>query len=465
MNVNRNIFRKFSIRGIADQDLSDDVAVVLGQAIGTFFKQQNGKSVVVGQDARLSSPRLNQALIKGLLQTGLYVTDVGIVPTPVHHFATDLYRAEGGVMITASHNPPEHNGFKIRANRTLNEEQLQTIHRIIQDRRFVRGSGQLMQTDPLPTYWRRIKTHARIQRPLKIVVDGGNGTNGLIVAKLLRDLGCQVVELYCEPDGSFPNRVPDPTAPGATQALSRRVRDEGADLGLAYDGDGDRLALVDEKGNGIWGDQLLMILARDLLRQGPAKIVHDITCTQALADDVTAHGGEPIITPSGYAFVHQAMSDTDAALGGEFSGHIFFNEPDFRFDDAILATVKLLNILSQSQRSLSALVAELPSYQSLPPIRLDCPDEIKHQVVEGIKNHFKASYPVNELDGARIDFGDAWALVRPSNTQPALALRFEAQTIERAQELQSQVLAQIDRWMTKLGHPTGQGIAPLSERL
>jgi phosphomannomutase/phosphoglucomutase len=232
--------------------------------------------------------------------------------------------------------------------------------------------------------------------------------------------------------------------------LSASVLTEVADLGLAYDGDGDRLAVIDERGQQVFGDQVLMVLARDVLERGPARIVYEILCTQALADDVTAHGGEPIVTPSGYAFVHQAMRDTGAALGGEFSGHLFFNEPGFGFDDSILASMKLLNVLSRSPRPLSALVAELPAYASSPQLRLPCPDPIKAQVVEEVKNHFGQSHPVAELDGARIDFGDGWALVRASNTQPVLSLRFEATSKERLAQLQAQVLDQVEQRMARL---------------
>jgi phosphomannomutase/phosphoglucomutase len=487
IDVNPHIFREFSIRGIADQDLTDDVAIKIGQAIGTFFEQRGGQSLVVGRDVRHSSARINSSLIAGILQSGLHVIDVGVVPTPVHNFATDLFAADGGVMITASHNPPEHNGLKIRADRTLRGDELQEIYRIAANlskgTKFVQraessadaetpaarhstpSSGSLRHADPLPIYLERIKTHDDIsprpgaggkqgthrRRSLKIVVDGGNGTNGLIVPHLLRELDCEVVELYCEPDGNFPNRSPDPTAPGAAADLSASVRAAGGDLGLAYDGDGDRLVLVDERGNMVLGDQIIMILARDVLHRGPAKIVYEILCTQALADDVIAHGGEPVMTPSGYAFVHQAMRDTGAALGGEFSGHFFFNEPDFRFDDPILATLKVLNIVSHSQRPLSSLVADLPAYYSSPQIRLPCPDEMKRQVVEQVKNHFKAFYLVGELDGARIDFGDGWALVRASNTQPVLSLRFEATSEKRLEQLKAQVLDQVEHWMTYLG--------------
>jgi phosphomannomutase/phosphoglucomutase len=454
--LNPNIFRQYSIRGIADQDLTDEVATHLGGAIGAFFKGQDGQTLVVGRDVRNSSPRISRSLIAGLLQAGLDVTDVGVVPTPVHHFATDSYGADGGVMVTASHNPPQYNGLKIRADCTLHGEELQQIQRIANETHLQDSvstplsPGRLEQADPLPRYLHEVKAHAQFSSSLKIVVDGGNGTNGLIVSQLLSDLGCDVIELYCEPDGDFPNHAPDPTAPGASADLAESVRSEGADLGLAYDGDGDRLAVVDEQGQQVFGDQVIMLLARDALKRGPAVIVYEVLCTQALADDVFAHGGEPVMTPSGYAFVHQAMRDEGAAMGGEFSGHLFFNELGFGFDDSILASVKILNILSQSQRPLSRLVSELPAYHSSPQIRLTCPDEIKAQVVEEVKNHFKVSNPVSELDGARIDFGDGWALVRASNTQPVLSLRFEATSEQRLEQLKAQVLEQVEAWRTRL---------------
>jgi phosphomannomutase/phosphoglucomutase len=272
------------------------------------------------------------------------------------------------------------------------------------------------------------------------VVDGGNGTNGLIVSQLLRDLGCDVIEVYCTPDGNFPNRAPDPTEPGAVNDLATSVLSEKADLGVAYDGDGDRVALVDEQGNLVLGDQVLMLLARDvLIRRGPAKIVYEILCTQALADDIVAHGGTPIKTPSGYAYIHETMLDTGAALGGELSGHLFFDEPDFGFDDAILATVKLLDIVTQRRQPLSALVAELPAYYSSPELRVKCPDELKARVVETVKAEFGGKYKIETLDGVRIHFNDGWALVRQSNTQPVISMRFEARSPEQLEEIQTKV--------------------------
>lgn len=467
MNINPNIFREFSIRGIAEQDLTDDVVAAIGQAIGLFFQQQGATSLVVGRDTRLSSPRLSQALIHGLRHNDLKIIDLGLAPTPVHNFATDYYSADGGVMITASHNPPEYNGLKIRnRDRSLEAAELQAIyHLATQAHTAVAGSSQVEAADILPIYTEHLKAKARFQireptsevcsaktsEVLTVVVDGGSGTNGLIAAGLLRDLGCQVVELYCEPDGRFPHRSPDPTAAGALADLSARVRAEQAQLGLAYDGDGDRLALVDEQGQTVLGDQIMMILARHILRSGPARIVYEILCTQALADDVAAHGGEPIMVPSGYAFVHEAMQRHQAALGGELSGHLFCYEPDFRFDDALLATIKLLNSVAHSQQPLSALVAALPRYHSSPEIRLPCPDTAKGQVVAQVKAAFERDYHVDALDGARIHFEAGWALVRQSNTQPVISMRFEARTAAALAAIQSRVQPLVETKIKEVG--------------
>lgn len=448
MTINPNIFREFSIRGIADSDLTDDVALAIGQATGVFFQQAGSEKIVVGRDARLSSPRVSRGLIAGIQQAGLHIIDLGQVPTPVHNFATDFYGAGGGVMVTASHNPPEHNGLKLRnRDRTLYADEIMEIYRLATSGSATATSaGQIEQADILPVYLERLKIQAqqtcevlKTSQVLKIVVDGGSGTNGLIVARLLRELGCEVSELYCEPDGRFPHRSPDPTASGALADLSARVQAEGAKLGLAYDGDGDRLALVDEQGNRVLGDQIMMILARDILQNSPAKIVYEILCTQALADDVAAHGGEPVMTPSGYAFVHEAMQQNGAALGGELSGHLFCHAPEFRFDDAILATVRLLNVVTASHQPLSALVAALPTYHSSPELRLPCPDTAKASVVEFVKTQFGRDYYVDTLDGARIHFADGWALVRQSNTQPVISMRFEARTAAALAAIQSHV--------------------------
>ncbi len=461
MNINPNIFREFSIRGLAEQDLTDEVVIAIGQATAAFFQEQGATSLVVGRDARLSSPRISAALIEGLGCSNLKIIDLGLVPTPVHNFATDYYKADGGVMITASHNPAEHNGLKIRnRDRSLEAAEIQQIYHLATQATAAAERSQVEPADILPIYVEHLKAKAqqtfeifaeRTSKVLKIVVDGGSGTNGLLIAGLLRDLGCQVVELYCQPDGRFPHRSPDPTAAGALDDLSARVRAEGANLGLAYDGDGDRLALVDEHGNRVLGDQIMMLLARDILQSGPAKIVYEILCTQALADDVTAHGGKPIMVPSGYAFVHEAMQRHGAALGGELSGHLFCYEPDFRFDDAMLATIKLLNGLARSGQPLSALVAALPAYHSSPEIRLPCPDNAKGQVVAQVKAAFEQDYHVDALDGARIYFEDGWALVRQSNTQPVISMRFEARTAKALAAIQSRMQPLVEAKIKEVG--------------
>ncbi len=454
--VNPNIFREFSLRGIADRDLTDDVVIKIGQAAAAFFKQSGGQTLVVGRDVRLSSERISRALVEGLRQSGLKIIDIGLTPTPLHHFATDYYAAAGGLMITASHNPAEHNGLKIRnRNRTLYADEIQQIYRLSTAETAETtppNLGPLESAEITPIYLERLKTMVQFQPPekLKLVVDGGNGANGRLVANLLRELNCTVIELFCEPDGRFPNRSPDPTAPGALDALAARVLTEQAHLGLAYDGDGDRLALVDEQGQRVLGDQIMMILARDILQNGPAKIVYEILCTQALADDVTAHGGEPVMTPSGYAFVHEAMQQTGAALGGELSGHLFFKEPDFRFDDAILATVKFLNVMTRSGRPVSDLVANLPTYHSSPEIRLPCPDATKAAVVEFAKRQFEPDYRVDTLDGARIHFAEGWALVRQSNTQPVISMRFEARSAAQLAVIQNRVQPLVEAEIKKL---------------
>lgn len=450
MQISPHIFREFSIRGVAEQDLTDEAVVLIGRAIGTHFRQREGRRLVVGRDVRNSSLRISRALITGLAQTGIDVIDVGLVPTPVHNFATDFLTADGGIMVTASHNPPEDNGLKIRGHQTLTGGEIRQIFQLAVGGDFVPGQGTVLEKDALTPYLVALRGYIRPGRSLKIAVDGGNGTNGPVVVALLRQLGHTVFELFIEPDGTFPNRSPDPTKSGATDELLLLVRAEKADLGLAYDGDGDRLVVVDESGNRVLGDQIMMILARDILRGGPAKIVYEILCTQALADDVRAHGGGPVMTPSGYAFVHQAMQETRAALGGELSGHLFLNEPGFRFDDAILGTVKLLNILAQSRYPLSALVVDLPGYHSSPELRVKCPDEAKAQVVEWVKAQFANDYHVDTLDGARIHFDEGWALVRQSNTQPVISMRFEARSREGLAMIQTRVQALVEAELKRL---------------
>lgn len=465
MLINPNIFREFSIRGIADRDLTDETVGLIGRAIGAFFKQSEGYNLVVGQDVRLSSARISQAFIQGLSRSGLKVIDIGVVPTPVHNFATDFYAAAGGAMVTASHNPPEHNGFKIRnRRRTLDADEFQEIYRLATTAGATsepNRPGLVEQAQIIPTYLDKVLAHfpspqqtfevsaKRTSKVLKVVVDGGNGTNGLIVSQLLRSLGCQVIELFCEPDGNFPNRNPDPTASGALAVLSERVRAEKAAVGLAYDGDGDRVVLVDDQGEVHFGDIILMLLARQAAQQGPFKVVHDISSTKALGDDIVAHGGQSYPAPVGYAFVHHKMQEVGATLGGEAAGHIFCLDGEFRFDDAILASIKLLNYISGSGQAVSSLIADLPRYHTTPNYRIFCPDDDKARVVQNILAHFQTTHAVDTTDGVKIVFEHGWALIRPSNTQPALTFRAEGETAAEMERIEREVRPLIEAKLVK----------------
>lgn len=454
MNINPAIFREFSIRGIADTELTDDVVMAIGRALGTYFNQQRQPLLVVGQDVRTSSARIGQTVMKGLLQTGLQVIDIGVVPTPLHNFATDFYQAGGGVMITASHNPPEYNGFKIRAAESLTGQTLRQIYRLAMADSLVEGQGTISQEDVLPAYVSALSQHAQASRSLKIVVDGGNGTNGTVVADFLGQQGHTVVELFTQPDGTFPNRNPDPTAKGALSVAAQTVVDQQADCGLAYDGDGDRVVLIDEQGGVHFGDIILMLLARQAAQQGPFKVVYDVSCTKALADDIIAHGGEAYPAPVGYTFIHHKMKETGATLGGETAGHIFCLDERFRFDDAILASVKLLNYITARNQPVSRLIADLPRYYNSPNYRLFCPDDLKAVVIQNLTAIYQTSHTVDTTDGVKIMFEHGWTLIRQSNTQPALTFRVEGKTTAEKERLERVIRPVIEQELAKLGVET-----------
>ncbi|MBN2148797.1 MAG: phosphomannomutase/phosphoglucomutase [Anaerolineales bacterium] len=434
-------------------DLDAERMVAIGQGVGKWFVQRGGRSLVAGCDVRESSPQLHQALIEGILAAGLDVIDVNRVPTPLLNFATDYYQASGGVMVTASHNPREYNGLKIRAGRTVYGEALEEIYKLSLESQPAAVKGRCQKIDPLPVYTAEISRRTQLRRPLHVVVDGGNGMNGLVVPGLLRGLGCRVTELYCQPDGSFSNRDPDPTAPGATDALAAAVLEQQAQMGLAFDGDGDRVILVDEMGRPVLGDVTLMLLARSALKKQPgAKVVYEVLCSQAVADDIAAHGGQAVAAPSGYAYVHNQMLESGATLGGEMSGHFFLLDDMFKFDDAILAAVQCVALVANQDRPLSALVDDLPRYFSSRELRLACPDVSKSEIVQAVDAHYAVRYPVERLDGARIIFPDGWAMVRQSNTQPVISLRFETKaSSEHLWEIASQVLHTLANEYTSRG--------------
>jgi phosphomannomutase/phosphoglucomutase len=445
MELTSKIFRGFSIRGVVGSDLDSERMTQIARALAAWFQGRGGRRLATAHDVRVSSPLLHRALVDGLLRSGVQVIDIGPAPTPVLNFATDFYAADGGVMVTASHNPPEYNGLKIRAGRTIYGDDLQAIYALAQAGGFIDQPGSYQAANPLEAYARAVSERARLRRPLRVVVDGGNGMNGQVAPPLLRSLGCQVDELFCAPDGAFPNRDPDPTAAGATRWLAQSVRRIGADVGLAFDGDGDRVILVDEQGETVFGDVALMLLARHLQRKhGPLKVVYEVLCSQAVADDIRANGGQAIGAPSGYAYVHNQMLASGARLGGELSGHFFILDDVFRFDDALLTAACLLEALSEAGQPLSALTAALPRYHASREYRLPCPDGVKGQVVAAAGESYAASHPIERLDGVRVDFGGGWALIRQSNTQPVLSLRFESKVSAAHMEaIRAQVMAHI----------------------
>jgi phosphomannomutase/phosphoglucomutase len=451
--MDQSIFRAYSIRGIFDKTLTPKDMYLIGQAAGTMLGHAGITHAVVGRDYRLSSAELSVVLVKGLVSTGMHLTDIGTCPTPLLNFATDHYRAGAGLMVTASHNPPQYNGLKIRTDHTLCDDELQTLYQIAQEKKFRRGDGTVSHAGPLGDHLDAICRRTTVDRSLRLVVDAGNGAAGPVVPLLLERLGCQAIPLHCIPDGRFPGRVPDPTASGALDGLSARVVAEGADAGLAYDGDGDRLAMVDDRGLPVYADRLLILLAQRALPAHPgARVVYELTCTQALPETVEALGGEAIACRVGYAFVHEAMRATGAILGGETAGHLFFGDPDFQFDDAMLATAKMVALLSRSTEPLSDLLAQLPQYQRSPQHRFHCPDAAKKHVVAAIQDRFrKQGYKVNPLDGAKVHFDDGWALFRASNTQPAVTLHCEANSTERVTRIQDMMLRAIREVMCGLG--------------
>ncbi|UCE17934.1 MAG: phosphomannomutase/phosphoglucomutase [Gemmatimonadota bacterium] len=439
--MNPHIFRQYDVRGLVDEDLTEEVVTNLGRAYGTFLQRLGLKNVVLGRDVRLSSTRLRDDLMEGILSTGCTVIDIGVVPTPVLYFSIVHLEKDGGVMITGSHNPIEYNGFKMcRGVLSIYGDDIQQLRGIIESGRFTSGKGQQDVYDIVPEYIRNIEGKIKIERPIKMVIDAGNGTAGEIAPRIFEDLGCHVVKLYCEPDGRFPNHLPDPTVPEYLKDLISKVHQEEADIGIGYDGDADRLGAVDEKGEIVWGDKLLALYARDILRnEKGSKIVFDVKCSQGLVDDITANGGVPVMWKTGHSLLKAKMKEEGAPVGGEMSGHMFFGD-NYGYDDAIYASARLVRILSESNRPFSVMTADIPRYYSTPEIRVECSEDKKFEIVDDVKNYFKKTYETIDIDGVRILFKDGWGLVRASNTQPILVMRCEAGTEERLLEIEKIII-------------------------
>lgn len=449
-----NIFREYDIRGIVGQHLTSETVSKLGRAIGTFFARNGARRIAVGYDARVSSPLFAELLTAGFNASGCDVIAVGMVPTPVLYHTVFTHDVDGGVMITGSHNPPDHNGFKICLGRsTLFGSQIQEIKEIAFAGKFAEGRGTVHHVSVLDEYCRDIVSRVSLgPRALKAVIDAGNGMGGVTAVPVYRELGVEMVKLFTEPDSNFPNHHPDPTVTENLQDTIRAVRETGADLGIAFDGDGDRIGIVDENGRIIWGDELMVLLSRSILETTPgATIIAEVKCSQNLFDDIAAHGGTPLMWKAGHSIIKAKMKETHAALAGEMSGHIFFADRFYGFDDATYAGARVLEILSKTDKPLSALLADLPETASTPELRVDCSDETKFDVVARVAEHYAGDHKVITIDGARIIFENGWGLVRASNTQAILVLRFEADSDEHLAAIRSNVEAKVAEFIAQAG--------------
>ena len=438
--MNSLIFREYDIRGIFPADLDDETVRLIGLGFGSKLARLKGKTAILGRDVRLSSPHLRDVLAKGLTEAGMDVIDLGTVPTPVFYFAIHHFKADGGVMITGSHNPPEYNGFKLNVGHdSIYGEEIQELRRQIESGDFVKPpqAGTVKAENVIPVYQDYLKRNLKIDEPIRLVMDCGNGCGGLVAPKLFQDMGCLVDVLYGEPDGRFTNHHPDPTIPANLKDLIHRVKEKAYNFGIAYDGDADRIGVVDEMGNILWGDQLMIIFSRSILKQNPgAAIIGEVKCSQNLYKDIAAKGGRAVMWKTGHSLIKKKMKEEGALLAGEMSGHIFFNDRYFGFDDAIYASGRLIELLCQEARPLSQLLWGLPPVVNSPEIRVDCPDDLKFQIVKKVKESFRAKYEIVEVDGVRVIFPDGWGLLRASNTQPAVVMRFEAASQDRLKEIQ-----------------------------
>jgi len=440
-----HIFRQYDIRGIVGRDLDAEVAEAVGRAFGSHVRSTTGKAsprVALGMDNRVTSPALAGGLSTGLRAAGVDVLEVGTVPTPVLYWTEVSFATDAGVQITGSHNPPEWNGIKMSLGRNaLYGEAIQDLLRRIQELDLASGSGTSERQEVLDRYVADVAGRFELARPMKVAADAGNGTGSLVTLPLLEALGCEVTPLFCESDGSFPNHHPDPTVDKNLEDLIRTVRQSPHDLGVAFDGDADRIGVVDENGAIVRGDILLLLFGLDVLnRKGPGqRLVFDVKCSQALPEVFEAAGGVPIMWKTGHSLIKKKMKETGALVAGELSGHIMIADDYYGFDDALYDACRLVDLLARADRPLSEWVATFPSYVATPELRIEVTEESKWSIVEAAVSHFRALYEVIDVDGVRVQFGDGWALLRASNTQPAIVGRFEARTPERLEEIREEV--------------------------
>ncbi len=438
--INPTVFREYDIRGLVDIDFNTDGVKALGQAFGTYLLRNNTSQALLGWDSRSSSPAFRDAVTAGLLSTGVDVIDIGEVTTPIFYFARVHFNIDGGVMITASHNPAEYNGFKLALGpSTLYGEEIQEVRRILEAGEFTAGAGKRTTANPVPAYLLMLKEKIQLgPHPLRVVVDCGNGTPSLFAQDVMDAFGVQADYLYCETDPTFPNHHPDPVVAKNLVDLIKRVKDTQADLGVAFDGDGDRLGVVDNNGQIIWGDRLMILYWREILARHPrARAIVEVKCSQTLVDEITKLGGQPEFFKTGHSLIKARMREIGAVFTGEMSGHMFFADEYYGFDDAFYAAGRLFRILSHSQQSLSGLLADVPLKPATPEVRIECPDDKKALVVSTLQKVYKARQDVSviDIDGLRVNYAHGWGLIRASNTQPALVARAEADSPEHLDEI------------------------------
>ena len=452
--VNPRIFREYDIRGTVGEDLTAEVVASIGKAFGTDIIRSGLRNVVVGRDIRPSSPDFTSALCEAVLSTGCNVTDIGMVPTPVLYFSLHHLNSDGGVVITGSHNPPQFNGLKVcKGKHTIFGKEIQRLREIIEGGDFASGTGRLNKREVENDYVDYLFKNSidmdvmRYGRKVKVVVDAGNGTASVLAPRLLEGMGCEVIPLYCEFDGSFPNHFPDPTVVENLAALSEKVVETGAMAGIAFDGDADRIGVVDEKGRPIWGDILLLLYARQVLADNPgAKVISEVKCSQVLEQEIERLGGQSIMWRTGHSLIERKVLEEKALLAGEMSGHMYFSDRYLGYDDAIYGACRLAEILAQADEELGETISALPKTYATPEIRVPCPDEEKFKVVDAIAEELKKDHKVIDIDGARVVYEKGWGLIRASNTQPVLVLRFEAQTEKLLEGIRSDFKALLCRY-------------------
>jgi len=452
MTVDQGIFRQYDIRGVVGRDLTPRVAHAVGRAFAAYLASRRLIGpVAVGRDNRPSGAALRESLVRALIESGTDVVDIGVVPTPLLYWSMHNLPVVGGIQITGSHNPSEYNGFKLCVGASsLHGEEIQELYRLAVRGVFPAGQGTVHEERVVDRYIDDVVTRVGpLARKLTVVIDCGNGVGSLVAPQLMDRLGVRWTGLYCESDGTFPNHHPDPTVVENVQDLIAAVRERSADIGIAFDGDADRIGVIDERGTIVWGDHVLILYARDVLaRTGKGQpIIFDVKCSQALPDAIERAGGKPIMWRTGHSLIKDKMRELHAPVAGEMSGHMFFSEGFYGHDDALYGAGRLLRIIAAGSGSLSRQLADVPVFVSTPEIRVDCADDLKFRVVDDAVRHFRSLHEVVDVDGARVLFGDGWGLIRASNTQPMLVLRFEARTPERLQ----QVRGEMEGWLRSRG--------------